>query len=143
MAATSGIEIRPATADQREAVQQLWDEAGLARATPDEWDAIQAGETTALLVALDGDRPVGAAIASFDGWRAYVYHVAVAADHRGQGLGRELLRQAEQFLLSAGARNVFVTVHEQNTEGLALVASEGYLPEGELVFVKRLATRVW
>ena len=53
-----------------------------------------------------------------------------------------MMSQAEQYLLSAGARYVFVTVHTDNTEGLALAASQGYLPEGEIVLAKRMATRV-
>jgi ribosomal protein S18 acetylase RimI-like enzyme len=111
-------------------------------AAADEWDALIAGPTTAVLLATDGGELLGTAIASSDGWRAYVYHVAVAPEHRGEGLGHRLMDQAEQYLLSAGARYVYVTVQQDNTEGLALAASQGYLPEGEIVLVKRMATRV-
>jgi ribosomal protein S18 acetylase RimI-like enzyme len=134
--------IRAAEAADRERVQQIWEESGLAPATPDEWTALMEGTTNAVLVAEDGRDVVGAAVASFDGWRAYIYHVAVPPHARRQGIASELMTTAEQYLTGAGARRVYVMVHESNTEGLALTAAAGYLPEGDIVFVKRLATRV-
>lgn len=142
MPTATSITIRTAEASDRDPVQALWEEAGLGRAAPDEWDALIAGQTEAVLVAIDAGRVVGTAIASFDGWRAYVYHVAVDALYRRHGIAFDLIGRAEQFLTSAGARHVYVMVHQENTEGLALVGSMGYLPEGEIVLAKRLATRV-
>jgi ribosomal protein S18 acetylase RimI-like enzyme len=136
------VNIRPAEAADREGVQRLWEASGLARATPDEWDSLMAGETSAVLVAEDQGEVAAAGIATFDGWRAYIYHVAVGDKHRRLGLAHRLIGEAEQYLLGAGARHVYVMVGESNTEGLALVGSLGYVPEDEMVFVKRLATRV-
>jgi len=134
--------VRPATRADRDAVLALWEAVGLGQTAPDEWDALTASEFNAVLVAEDGGRLVGTAIASYDGWRAYIYHVAVAPSHRRRGVAHALMREAEQNLVGAGARHVYVAVHEENTEGLALVAATGYLPEGERVLVKRLATRL-
>lgn len=136
------IEIGPAEAGDRESVQHLWETCGLGRAAPDEWQALMEGATSVVLVARQGGDLAGAAVATFDGWRAYIYHVAVAPAHRRQGIGHELMASAEQYLLSAGARYVYVMVNQENTEGLALVASASYLPEGEIVLAKRLATRL-
>ena len=136
------VSIRPAENEDRERVQRLWDDCGFGRIAADEWDALMAAPTTAVLLAEDGDELAGTAITSFDGWRAYIYHVAIDAKHRRRGIGHDLMAQAEQFLLTAGARYVHVTVHQENTEGLALVGSVGYLPEGEIVLAKRLATRL-
>ncbi len=142
MSPTTTVEIRPAEKADSEAVQRLWESTGLTRAAPDEWDALVSGETSAVLIAIDSDEVIGSAIASFDGWRAYIYHVAVARSHRSHGLGHELMSHAEQYLLSAGARYVYVMVSQDNTEGLALAGETGYLPEGDIGLVKRLATRV-
>jgi ribosomal protein S18 acetylase RimI-like enzyme len=141
MPASTTFEIRPATSDDRDAIQRLWEEAGLSGATPDEWDALVDGPANAILVAEEGGAVVGSAIAAFDGWRAYIYHVAVVEHHRRQGLGHNLVMRAEQYLAEAGARRVYVMVHEENTEGLALVGSVGYLPEGEIVLVKPVGAR--
>ena len=141
-ATQSRTDYRPATAADHESLQALWEASGLSPATPDQWDALMAGTTAVVLVAEQEGMPVGAAVASFDGWRAYISHVAVDPGHRRSGVATGLLHEAEQYLISAGARSVFVTVNEANTEGLALVGSESYLPDGEIVLTKRLATRV-
>ena len=134
--------IRPATSADHDAVIELWRETGLGQAAPDEWDVLITGSTNAVLVAEEAGRLIGTAIASYDGWRAYIYHVAVSSAHRRRGVAHALMREAEQYLLGAGARHVYVAVHEENTEGFALVAATGYLPEGERVLVKGLATRL-
>ncbi len=141
MATVTRIEIRPADAAERDRIQAIWDEAGLGRTAPDEWDALMSGDTAVVLVAVDDQDIVGTAIAAFDGWRAYIYHVAVAGTHRRKGIGHQLMDAAEQYLLSTGARHVFVMVNDENTEALALVGATGYIPEGEIVLTKRLATR--
>jgi ribosomal protein S18 acetylase RimI-like enzyme len=94
-----------------------------------------------VLVAEAGGTIAGAGVATFDGWRAYIYHVAVSPRHRREGVGHDLMEEAEQYLVSAGARFVYVMVHEENTEGLALVGANGYLPDGDLVLTKPLASR--
>ncbi len=134
--------IRPAAVEEHDQVLDLWAEAGLSAATSDEWATLTASESNAVLVAERDDRIIGTAIASYDGWRAYIYHVAVSPAQRQRGVAHGLMREAEQYLIGAGARYVYVEIHEQNTEALALVAATGYLPEGELVLVKRLATRI-
>lgn len=133
------VELRLATRDERAVVGELWEEAGFPRVTDDEWNALFDASGSAVLLATSKGQVVGAAVASFDGWRAYVYHVAVDASVRHRGVGQALVGEAERQLAAAGARNVFAAVHEENRAGMALVAGRGYLPEGELVFVKRLS----
>lgn len=133
--------IRSAQPGDREQVSGLWVAAGLAPATADQWNALMIGGTTGVLVAEEGGRVVGAVVAASDGWRAYIYHLAVEEGYRRRGIGQRLMGDAEQQLLSTGARHVFVAIHQDNTEGLALAGTMGYLPEGEIVLAKRLATR--
>ncbi len=142
MTTPTRVTIRPAAMSDRDAIQSLWEEAGLGRAAPDEWDALMSGDTAVVLVADDNGAIAGTGVASFDGWRAYIYHVAVDSRYRRQGIGHQLIQDAERYLMSCGARYVFVAVNQDNPEALALVASEGYLPENEIVLAKRMATRV-
>ena len=140
--ASAPPKIRLVEPRDRDALLVLWEQAGLAQTAPDQWDALMENGTCVVLVGERDGAVIGSAVASFDGWRAFIYHVAVAPAVRRQGVGHALMQEAEQYLLGAGARFVYVTVDEQNTEGLALVAATGYLPEGEVVLAKRLATRV-
>jgi ribosomal protein S18 acetylase RimI-like enzyme len=133
--------IRAAEPGDHDPVLALWEEAGLGHTAPDEWEALVASESNAVIVAVSDGDIIGTAIASYDGWRAYIYHVAVARARRREGVSHALMREAERYLIVAGARHVYVAVHEENTEGLALIAATGYVPEGERVLVKRLAKR--
>ncbi len=134
--------IRPMVSGDREQIAALWARSGLGDPASDEWLALADGETTLILVAEAAGEVAGVAVASFDGWRAYIYHVAVASTQRRHGVAHALMRQAEEFLAEAGARYVYVMIPEVNTEGLALAASTGYLPDGDVVLSKRLASRV-
>ena len=130
------VAIRRAQLADQDALVDLWVEAGLGRIGEEEWNALIAHPSAVIFVAEDGEQMVGAAIASFDGWRAYIYHVAVAGPHRHRGVAKDLLQEAESFLFPEGARSIYVMVHQENTAGLALSASMGYVPGGELVLVK-------
>lgn len=142
MVTVPSITIRPMVAGDREAISSLWSSSELGEPADDEWEALVEGETTLILVAEIEGAVAGVGVASFDGWRAYIYHLSVAPDQRGHGVAHALMAQAEEYLIEAGARYVYVMIPEVNTEGLALAASSGYLPEGDLVLSKRLAQRV-
>ena len=141
MSQPNDVEIRPAVPEDVSAIQELWDASGLGRAERDEMEALMGSPTAAVLVAPHDGAIVGTVVATFDGWRAYIYHLAVAEADRTRGVGHRLLVEAERYLTSAGARYVYVTVHQDNTEGLALVGATGYEPEGEIVLTKQLARR--
>ena len=131
-------EIRPAQAADHSGAIGLWREAGLGTLTEAEWHAVIDRPTSILLVAEEDAEIIGAVIAAFDGWRAYIYHVAVAPAHRQHGLARRLMSAAETLLAQAGAQRVFAMVHQENPAGLALSAIMGYEPEGEVILVKEL-----
>ena len=133
------VTIRAVEDADQEKVQGLWAACGLSRASPSEWRSLLSRTTSAMLLAEDGDDVVGTAIASFDGWRAYIYHVAVDELCRRRGIAFDLIANAEEYLTGVGAHEVYVMVTQENTEGLALVGSQGYLPEGEIILVKPLA----
>ena len=142
-------QIRRAQEQDHDAILALWDAAGLGRTTPEEWHALSTGPTSMIFVAEDtGDSSdktpagavIGVAIATYDGWRAYIYHLAVHSKRRHEGIGRGLVAAAEQYLAQAGARNAYVMVSD--TDGLALLSGAGFLPGGEMVLAKPLSPPV-
>lgn len=134
--------VRRAQLHEREAVNALWDSTGLASIEQDEWRTLVTGMIGTVLVAEMDGRLAGAAIAAFDGWRAYIYHVAVGEAHRQRGIARELMSRAERHLADRGASHVYVMVDQENIAGLALVGATGYLPDGEMVLMKALQPAV-
>lgn len=132
-------QIRYAYPSDHDAAMRLWREGGLGEMTEAEWHAVIESPTSVLLVAEEDGEVVGTVVAAFDGWRAYISHVAVAAAHRGHGIAKALMGEAEGQLARVGARRAFVTVHQENPPGLALAAVMGYELEGEVVAVKELA----
>ncbi|MET9513966.1 GNAT family N-acetyltransferase [Streptomyces sp. NPDC002994] len=59
---------------------------------------------------------------------AYVFDVEIAAECRGQGLGRALLLLAEREALAAGTERIGLNVFADNTPALRLYESLGYEP---------------
>ncbi len=132
------MKIRAARAEDQDAVQSIWAASKLPRASRNEWRVLIEGDCAALLVAEDEGEVQGAAVIAFDGWRAFIYHVAVSADARRKGVGRELMAEGERRLRRRGAHTVFALVNESMTDGLALLGASGYEPEGDVAFVKML-----
>ena len=131
-------EFRAAHTEDRESVNKLWQAGDMVTASDDQWRAITSNGCARLLVAEEDGVIVGAAIAAYDGWRAFIYHVAVAPQHRRHGLATALLSEAEGEVRQRGADRIFALVHESRTEGLALCAASGYEMEGDRAFVKNL-----
>jgi ribosomal protein S18 acetylase RimI-like enzyme len=133
------LSMRPARQEDRDAVVRLWEAAGFGETTDEEWQALAAGGNDSVIVADEDGRIGGTAVTAFDGWRAFLYHVAVDPASRRRGLAKALMTEAEQQMRSRGARRLFALVNENNTAGLALCAASGYEPEGDVAFVKEIA----
>lgn len=69
-------------------------------------------------VALDAQgRIVGAIMTGHDSRRGYLYHLAVEAEQRGQGIGRALVAHAREGLRAAGIRRCTIVVLTHNESG--------------------------
>ena len=119
-------------ADERdvEEVLGLW---GAARSryssTPDTLAVIRRlreRDPEALLVARHRGRVVGTLIAAWDGWRGNMYRLAVAEDHRRQGIGLALVRAGERRLWQCGARRVTALVGAEDEDATALWRAADY-----------------
>lgn len=132
-------EIRLATLQDGTALLALWADAGLEPMRAAEYEALVSHETTTVLLAEEEAAIVGGATASFDGWHAQIYHVAVVEPLRHRGLAKELMGAAESALRELGARSIHVAVAHDNPGGLALSYAMGYAPLDEAVLKKQTA----
>ena len=69
---------------------------------------------------------VGTVIAGFDGYRGWVYHLAVHPLRRRRGFGRELMREAETRLKALGCTKLNLQVRSSNAEAVAFYERLGY-----------------
>ena len=60
---------------------------------------------------------VGAALCGHDGRRGWIYHLAVAQEHRGHGVGKLLVEDCVDGLRKAGLRRAIILVAGDNSIG--------------------------
>jgi ribosomal protein S18 acetylase RimI-like enzyme len=140
-----GITLRRATADDARAIGAVFDASVRAGWTylgevvrepmfsPDDWDRLVADHEppNVLLVASDeAGRVVGyTAVHPEDG---EMYLLFVDPAYGARGIGRLLLRAANDALRAAGCDEAFLFTHEQNERALAVYARAGYRPDGSI-----------
>ncbi|KQM40382.1 GNAT family acetyltransferase [Microbacterium sp. Leaf203] len=125
------VDIRAFALDDEDAVVALWEEAGLTRPWNDPRADIRRKLTVQpelFLVAVEGERVVGSVMAGYDGHRGWLYYLATAASHRGQGIGRRLVAEAERLLEAMGCPKVQLMVRPDNTGARGFYDELGYEP---------------
>jgi ribosomal protein S18 acetylase RimI-like enzyme len=142
-AGPADISVRPATADDAQAIGAVFDAAvragwaylgDLGREpmfSQADWKGIVASHAppNVLLVATDAAGHVVGYTAAHpaDG---EMFLLFVHPEFGGRGIGRRLLSAADEALRAAGCDEAFLFVHEQNERALAVYASAGYRPDG-------------
>lgn len=124
------------------AATALWTEVGLVRPwndpDADARRALAAAAATILAARHDG-RLVGTAMTGHDGHRGWVYYLAVAVDHRGQGMAHALMQAAEGWYAAAGMPRLNLMVRAENAPVLGFYAARGYRRSDVVVLQKDLA----
>jgi len=91
-----------------------------------------------MLVALDGSRVVGSIMAGYEGHRGWISRIAVARSHRKQGIGQELIAEAESRLAALGCIKVNLQVVESNAPTVGFYERAGYRVEPRISMSKLL-----
>ena len=131
--------IREFQPDDYPAVRALWEHLAMYRPEMDTPAALArcvAQNPGLFLLASDPADPariVGTVIGTFDGRRAYLYHVAVHPDYRRHGYGRALLTAVLDRLWAAGAPKVTLRVNADNHTAIAFYRSLGLLPDDQVL----------
>ena len=69
---------------------------------------------------------VGAVMCGHDGRRGWIYHLAVAQEYRGRGVGKLLLDDCVRGLQAAGLRRAIILVEGKNAAGHDFWLREGW-----------------
>jgi ribosomal protein S18 acetylase RimI-like enzyme len=113
----------------REQAAALWTLAELTRPWNDplqDFDRALEGSTSTVLGLRDGTALIGTAMVGHDGHRGWVYYLAVAPEHRGQGHGARLMSAAQDWLREDGAVKIHVMVRHSNKHVTAFYEGLGY-----------------
>jgi ribosomal protein S18 acetylase RimI-like enzyme len=134
------VKIDPLPEDLYSEAVALWHECALTRPWNDPWaDLVRAvnGPGSAVLGALDDDGDLlGTAMVGHDGHRGWVYYLAVAESARRRGIGRDLMRECEQWVRSRGVPKIQLMVRHNNASVIAFYEDLGYA-DGEVVVLGR------
>lgn len=134
MADSDGFTIRPARQEDLSALEWEGEYARYRTVYQEAWKDVRRGER-ALLVAESEGRIVGQIFIHFASPfsvpgsvrpAGYLYAFRVRPAHRGRGIGRRLLQEAEGMLIGAGAGHAVIAVAQDNPEARRLYERLGY-----------------
>ena len=91
-----------------------------------------------ILVGVDRERVVGTVMVGHEGHRGWMYYVAVDPKLQRSGLGRKLVKAAEDWLKAKGAPKAQLMIRDTNTQVEAFYARLGYKTIPRIVMQKVL-----
>ena len=122
--------IRGAAPEDEVAAVALWRACGLLIGNGDpvrDFRAVRARPASDILLAVDDeDLPIGSVAVGHDSNRGWLHYVAVNPARRGHGLGRDLVRAAEQWLAARDVVDVHLTVRSGNADVVRFYERIGY-----------------
>lgn len=122
-------------------VVALWQECGLTRPWNDPVKDIRRKQTDkngAFWVVCWGDEVIASVMIGYDGHRGTINYLAIAPAFQRSGLGAELMRRAEAFLIEIGCPKVSFCVRKDNLSVLAFYDRLGYAADDVHFLGKRL-----
>jgi GNAT superfamily N-acetyltransferase len=135
-------DLRPATADDAEAIATIWHDgwrdghlgnvpdALAAVRTPESFRIRAAERITDTTVAVLGDRIAGFVMVADD----EAEQVYVAADHRGTGVAALLLAEAERIIAGHGHQQAWLAVVAGNERARRFYRRSGWTDEGQFEY---------
>ena len=119
----------------------LWQACGLTRPWNDPYAdfacAVEGPSSAVIGMYDEGGALIGTAMVGVDGHRGWVYYVAASPDLRGQGIGRALMKAAEDWIIDRGMPKVHVMVRRSNTAVVGFYDALGYEEQDTMVLGRR------
>ena len=136
------IRLEPFTTKHYSAVRAIWEVTdGVGLSGADSQAAITqflARNPGTSYVALDDAKLVATILVGHDGRRGLIHHLAVAASHRRQGIGKRLVAEGLAALARAGMQKCHLLVFAENVEGRAFWQMVGAGHRDKLVVLSLL-----
>ena len=132
---------RAAGAEDRAAAVASWQAAGLVVAWNDpeqDFDRFLASDNAAVLLFDEGDAIAATVAVGHDGHRGWVYYLACHPERRRQGLGRQAMAAAEDWLAARGIAKLQLMVRPSNAAVSDFYRALDYDESPRRIFVKWL-----
>ncbi|MHC1679782.1 MAG: GNAT family N-acetyltransferase [Methanomassiliicoccales archaeon] len=94
-------------------------------------------DSSIYLVAEDLGKVVGVVLVTHDLRKGWLNRLAVPPEEQGKGIGRMLVRRAEEELSALGVNIFAVQVHQHNHRSRRLFAELGYHEHDEIVYCSK------
>jgi len=133
--------VRPYRADDEAAVVALWESCGVTRPWNDPLADIARKLRDSpdwFLVAEADGVLVGTVMAGYDGHRGWINYLATEPAHRGRGIARRLMAEAERQLAAAGCPKINLQVRSENAGVVDFYRHLGYVADPVVSLGKRL-----
>ena len=127
--------------DDTESVVRLWAACGLTVPWNDPYKDIQRKVSVGdnlFLVALHDGQITGSVMSGYEGHRGWINYLAVDPEYRKLGLGRELMHEVEQRLLSLDCPKINLQVRASNSAVIDFYEAIGFTDDKVKSFGKRL-----
>ena len=124
-----------------EAVVTLWQRCGLTRPWNDPHKDITRKTKSgngAFWVGTINDKVIASVMIGYDGHRGSINYLAIGPDYAGQSFGRQIMDEAEAFLLALGCPKVAFCVRRENDAVLTFYDRLGYGIDDVYALGKRL-----
>lgn len=134
--------IRRMRAEDYPDVAAIWDEAGLpyqprGRDSEKRIQEQLRKECCIYLVAESGGAVIGSLLITHDFRKGWLNRLAIRPSWQGRGVARELVRRAEEMLLSLGVRIYAAQIHSHNLESRQLFSRLGYQEHEDIVYCSK------
>ena len=128
------IQIRACTGEDIPRVLALWEQAAAPHAHPDTAAAVAVRlqrdpELFVVAVAADSGAIVGSLMGGWDGWRGYMYRMAVLPELRRNGLATRLVAEVERRFAAIGATRIHAAVVTDSPGAPEFWTAMGYVPQ--------------
>ena len=108
----------------------LWKEAGLHLADyeteKDEASQMIKLNPQSCLIMFEGKKIIGSVFGTFNGRRAWIYHLAIHPQFQKNGLGKLLRIEVSKALKKVGAKRIFLFVDKSNLKVMGFYKKLGY-----------------
>ncbi len=133
--------IRQYSADNENAIIELWQRCGLTRPWNDPRKDIARKlkvNPELFLVGFVNGKVAASAVAGYEGHRGWVNYLAVDPDFQRKGLGRQMMQNVEQALARMGCPKVNIQVRTGNLNAIEFYKNLGYKIDETVSMGKRL-----